>query len=154
MAKTPCAICGAVFDAPPSANRVTCSKACSKIFRSRKHLGKRNVWNQESRKKLSARGQTDNLRLGAAAAMASPKSGAFETNVNAKIWVLRSPDNRIFTVRNLNHFIRTNPELFDGTMEQAETGIRAMRQWQTGKCKRPVTQWKGWELLDVRKQGV
>ena len=51
-------------------------------------------------------------------------------------------------------FIRTNPELFDGTMEHAEAGIRAMRQWQTGKRKRPVTQWKGWELLDVRKQGV
>ena len=69
-------------------------KNCSKIFRSRKHLGKRNVWNQESRKKLSARGQTDNLRMGAEAAMKSPKSGAFEANVNAKIWVLRSPDKR------------------------------------------------------------
>ena len=148
MIKT-CVVCGGVFQAPPSSKKITCSRECSRANKRRTHLGKRNVWNAEKRKRLSRRGRTPNLLKGSPAAQASPRSGAFESNANALIWTLRTPDNRILVVRNLNHYIREHPEMFDGTPEQAGAGIRSIRQSQLGRRSRRVTQWKGWELIDV-----
>ncbi len=96
-------------------------------------------------------GQTYNLKKGTEAAKKSEKSGRFETNIHALLWTLKSPKNKIYEVRNLNKFLRDNPELFDGSFEQARAGIQRMRQFQQGRTPRSVNQWKGWELLNVQK---
>lgn len=80
-----CVICGNPFECYPSDNRVTCSKDCSRE-RQRRIVRQRPVqWGPEARARASARGQTDNLKMGRAAAQASPKTGRFETNQEAKI---------------------------------------------------------------------
>ena len=53
-----------------------------------------------------SRGFTPNLQKGAEAAKRSPKSGAFETNVNGKHWIIKSPEGKLFEFDNLAHFLR------------------------------------------------
>lgn len=106
-------------------------------------------WGKEARRRLSRKGQTPNLKTGTAAALKSPKSGPFESNVNAKTWYLKSPDGIVYRVRNLRLFVRENPELFpESTFEQAYCGIKKLAQTERGTIKpRPVYQYKGWRLV-------
>jgi len=116
------------------------------INRSEAHLGVSNEWSGESRERLSKKGQTTNLKKGTAAAQQSPVAGPFETNQEAKLWSLTSPNGQEYTVVNLKKFIRENAPLFDGTVEQAHAGLRQVQLAITGKTKRTVSQWKGWRL--------
>ncbi len=68
---------------------------------------------------------------------------------NAKIWHLIKPSNEVIRVRNLEKFIRENPDEFDGTAEQASAGIRRIYRWIKGKTRVQISQWKGWRILDV-----
>lgn len=90
---------------------------------------------------------TDNLRKGTPAALTSPKSGAFESNINALIWTIRSPDGVTYTVRNLSLWLRDNADKLPGTPEQARAGIAQIKRSMEGKLKRPVGSWKGWTLI-------
>ena len=148
--KKKCLNCGKSFKCPPSSKTVTCSKECSSRHRSRMHLGISNTWSEESRSQLSEKGQTDNLKAGTEAALKSPKSGPFETNVHAKNWTIESPDGDVFEVRNLSLWCRENAHLFDRPAKNAMAGIRQMHASMRGKTKRPVSQWRGWKLLDVK----
>jgi hypothetical protein len=63
-------------------------------------------------------------------------------NPREKIWRLRSPDNRVFIFKNLQHFIRTNSDLFlpEDLNTRASKGIQSI-------CPRKkicVGSWKGW----------
>lgn len=116
------------------------------VNRSEAHLGVRNQWSKESREKLSTKGQTSNLTKGTPAAKQSPVAGPFETNQEAKLWLLTSPNGDEYRVVNLKKFIRENSNLFDGTVEQAHAGLRQVQLSLMGKTKRAVSQWKGWRL--------
>ena len=113
----------------------------------RTHRGKSNKWSTESRAKLSAAGQSLNLKKGAPAAQKSPVAGPFETNQNALVWYLVAPDGERITCRNLNLWLRKNAARLDGSPEQARAGIMAIKQSMTGKRKHPVNSWKGWRLV-------
>ncbi|MEK8128636.1 hypothetical protein WMW72_12035 [Paenibacillus filicis] len=78
----------------------------------------------------------------------SPLTGRFETHMHAKEWVIQSPDGEIYRCRNLKNWIREHIDMFDGTLNQAWDGIVKIKYSAQGKRKNPVSQWKGWRLLE------
>lgn len=149
-----CVVCGQEFKCSPSDKKVTCSKACSKINKSWTHLGKKISWSEESRERLKTQGQTANLLKGTEAAKASPKSGRFETNINAIEWHLVSPDGKHYHFRSLNHWLRENCEELFGCAPDSKqfynvrSGLsgakRAVLGGKYGSCT-----YKGWQSLPV-----
>ena len=129
-----CLVCGKEFKSPPSAKTITCSKECLSIRRSQVSKGKK--ISEEARTKLSEaakkRNSYENLKSGTHAAKLSPKSGRFETNVNAKDWILISPAGVRYECHSLSNFIRNNPDIFgmDGSDEEVRkftNGLRAIK---------------------------
>lgn len=127
-----CVVCGRYFYAPPSSGKKTCSKACEKIERS--NSGKTGKSSQ-------------NLIAAQKAAIISPNSGRFETNVRAKSWVLQSPDGTIYNVNNLILWACEHADMLPGTPKQFAFGVRTIKQSLQGKKKRGCYQYKGWRLL-------
>ncbi len=142
-----CVICGKEFKSHPSDKVVTCSPSCRSERARLVKIGKGPEWKSESKIRLAAKGQTSNLKYGTLAARLSPIAGSFETNQEALIWTIKSPNGVTYTVRNLTLFIKNNPNLFDGTVSQATHGIYQIKRGMLGKTKHPVSQWKGWELI-------
>ncbi len=138
MVTRKCVICGKPFEVYPSDNRVTCSHAC-RCERQRRAVKAHPVqWGDAARQRASARGQTANLKLGGAAAKASPVAGRFETNQEAKVWTLVTPDGQEITVRNLQLWAREHTDLFgkppgDRSAAQISAGFRAIAQTLAGK---------------------
>lgn len=146
-----CLVCGKEFQASPSAKKVTCSKECLKIRRSQISRGKK--MSETAVERMSARaksrGFTDNLKKGTQAAMASPKAGRFDTNINAKDWILVSPFGETYKCHSLTNFIRKNPQLFDidGSDEEVNrvaAGIRSIKG--NMKHNRRGHSYHGWTL--------
>ena len=147
-----CTICGAQFTCSPSDKKHTCGNAdCTKEQRRLSHIGKRNKWSAESKQRLSSKGKTDNLLLGTPAAQQSPLAGAFETNHNAIVWTLQAQNGTTHIVRNLALWLREHADMLDGTPEQARAGLMQIKRSMEHKTKRPVRQWKGWQLLKWEK---
>lgn len=149
-----CPVCRMLFPSPPSDPTVTCSKTCSAAWKSMTHRGVSPHWGDEARARKRAEGQTDNLKLGTAAAMASPIAGRFETNQEAKIWRLVTPTGEELVVRNLTMWARENAELFgkppgDKSAVQIVHGFYAIAQTLRGKRKYPAMTYFGWTLKDV-----
>lgn len=152
-----CVVCGKPFKCSPSSKKVTCSKECSTINKSKTHLGKSNHWSDESREKLSDRGQTQNLKYGVDAAKKSPKSGRFETNINAKEWHLISPEGEHFYFRSLNNWLRQNCEKYFGCApdstgyNNARSGLSGAKRAMMGG-KYSSTTYKGWKVLPTESE--
>jgi len=154
-----CVICGKPFDCYPSDNRVTCSKDCRRERQRRIQTGKANKWGEASRRKLSERGQTDNLKLGVLAVKRSPIAGRFETNQEAKIWILVDPSGREYVVRNLRLWAREHTDLFDKppgdkSADQIAGGFSAIAQTLAGNRGAPgkrsgAMTYYGWRLKDL-----
>lgn len=71
-----------------------------------------------------------------------------EKHLNAKYWELQSPSGQVYTCRNLMHFIKTHPELFDGTPKQVFDGFAKIKATELGRrTKCPSHSWKGWRLI-------
>jgi hypothetical protein len=142
-----CVVCGSDFICSPSDRKVTCGQPdCVRINKSRTHQGKSNQWSDESKCNLSAKGQTTNLSKGTPAAKLSPIAGSFETNHNAKYWVLVSPEGVEYKVRNLALWCKNNAYRFDRTPIQVDKGIRQIKRSMQGKTKRSVGSYLGWRL--------
>lgn len=146
-----CLVCGKEFQASPSAKKVTCSKECMKIRRKQVSQGRKIPSTTIAALSSSAkqRGFTENLKKGTPAAMASPKSGRFETNASAKSWILISPSGERYECQNLMCFIRKNPQLFDidGSDEEVNrvaAGIRTIKG--NMKHNRRGHSYHGWVL--------
>lgn len=145
-----CVVCGKEFKCSPSDKKVTCSKECSRINKSRTHQGKRNIWSEESKEKLRQKGKTENLKKGTEAARRSPKSGRFETNVSAKIWKLTSPEGKVYIVKNLSNWARTNCSLFgldenEANAQKIVGGLKHAKRGTEGKEYARTSQYKGWK---------
>lgn len=152
MAERRCTVCGGTFVGPPSDKTVTCSKACSSVHRSRVHVGKRNAWSDTSRARQAA-ARTGNLAGGTPAARRSPRAGPFETNINAKVWVVIAPDGTEHHARNLRLWCEQHAELFrPWPWTSAYGGLRLVGAWLAGKTPRQVSQWRGWTLKDVPRK--
>jgi len=146
-----CIICGKPFECYPSDNKVTCSRECMRERMRRAKTAEGRKWSPEARKRLSERGETENLKKGTAAAVESPIAGPFETNCNALIWQLRSPEGRIYTCRNLNLWMRNNKDLLPSSPYLFRSGIMQVKRSYQGKREHPVYSYKGWELLGWAK---
>lgn len=153
-----CIICGADFSAPPT-GRKTCSDACDKAQRSKSHKGKRNSWSEASKQALSQKYASgiehDNMmqlqKIGTESARKSPVSGPFESNQNAKTWLLRSPDGKVYKVRNLAKFLRDHPDWFPNP-KSAKSALYASAACIFGHAspsrkKRQFCQYKGWQVI-------
>lgn len=137
-----CVICGKSFDCYPSDNKVTCSKDCRRERQRRLVKASPVKWGPEARERASRKGQTANLSLGTAAAQASPLAGRYETNQEAKTWILVSPAGEEIVVKNLLLWARENTALFgkpagDKSAEQISKGFGAIAQTLKGNRSVP-----------------
>lgn len=94
--------------------------------------------------------------IGTVAALNSPKSGRFETNVNAKKWHLVSPDGKHYYFYSLNFWLRENGEKLFGCkpdsceFKNVASGLRGAKRAAMGKIspkQRPCCTYKGWLVL-------
>ncbi len=152
-----CPICRKLFPSPASDKTVTCSKVCSSEWKRMTHERVSNQWGEEARKRKHQEGQTDNLKMGTPAAMASPIAGRFETNREAKIWHLVDPSGNEIIVRNLLMWARANTDRFgkpegDKSAKQIADGFKAIALTLRGKRKHPAMTYFGWTLKDLPKE--
>lgn len=87
------------------------------------------------------------------AAKKSPKSGRFETNVNAKQWILIAPDGTKYECLNLSHWARAHAELFgfepgDAATRKIVHGFTNLAQTFYG-TRTGIYTYKGWRLEEA-----
>lgn len=153
-----CVECGRPFECPPSEETVTCSMQCRKIHARKRQTGVTRSAN--TRKKISeaAKGRDmSNIQIvGTEAAKASPKSGRFETNINAKDWHLISPEGKHYYFHSLNFWLREHcREFFECEPDSrgyinARSGLSNAKRAMLGKIsggQRPCCTYKGWRVL-------
>lgn len=129
-----CIVCGETYKTPPSASRITCGKPeC--VSAHKVSLVEAGVYDEVMRKMLAAKAECEILRKG------SPD------HVNARSWVIQSPDGDVYECRNLLQWLREHEDMLDGTISQAWNGISKIKYSMQGKRKNPSYQWKGWRLL-------
>lgn len=154
-----CIICGCDFTVSPSTNKITCSKKCSSIRKSKTHMGEKNYWGQASREKARTNAaKTGNLKNGTIVAQRNPKNRRGPQNRESKIWYLIAPNGETETVVNLQDWARRHAKDYFG-MEPSDhdaaviaSGIRQIKQSMEGKRYRkgkpsPISTYKGWSLL-------
>lgn len=127
-----CVICGKLFQTPPSAGIVTCSPECSTAHRQQMHKA----------------GRYDGMQAALAAHVDDPRFHPGIENMNAKVWVIRSPGGQTHECRNLMHWLREHADMLDGTPGQAWDGIVKIKYSMQGKRRNPSRSWKGWTLID------
>lgn len=159
-----CVVCGREFECPPSDKTVTCSQECRKERVRRNTAGKKLT--EETRKKLSEKSKGRDMaelqEAAVEAAKASPKSGRFTTNVNAKDWHLISPSGKHYHFRSLSHWLRENgQELFGCEPDSREwknvcTGLGRAKSAMLGGTYRTCT-YKDWNVIptnfDCKRKG-
>ncbi len=117
---------------------------------------------EETRKKMSEKAknperlpqQQECAKKGTAAAQKSPLSGRFETNINAKEWVIMDPTGKTYKFTNLRNWIRKNIELFTDVEDAADDPKIVDRiHHGLGTAKRNTiagksgTTWYGWSVI-------
>ena len=117
---------------------------------------------EETRKKMSEKAksperlpqQQECAKKGTAAAQKSPLSGRFETNINAKEWVIMDPTGKTYKFTNLRNWIRENIELFTDVENAADDSKIVDRiHHGLGTAKRNTiagksgTTWYGWSVI-------
>lgn len=157
-----CIICGAVFQAPPSSKKVTCSKAC-RSKRAAMAAKKGHKWSAEAKLRRSQEkakdGSFDAVReKGTAAAMAIPEGQRGPQNRESKIWVLIDPSGSHIPVCNLLDWARENYTLFEPPCEDVDkaairvsSGFKAIASSMRGvkSRNRTVSTYKGWGLAKI-----
>lgn len=153
MSGKKCIICGDKFNAPPSSKKITCSANCSTERKKISHQGKSNSWGEGKKSKRREKDWSFFQKTGTEKAQKSQIAGPFETNQNAKFWVVVDPDGIEYEVKNLSLFCRENAKRFlPNTPQQACAGLKEVNKWLRGKSKRTVSQWKGWALKQSAKE--
>lgn len=157
-----CIICGAEFQTPPSNNKITCSRECSAVRKSRSHTGKSNKWSEEKRESARvAAAKTGNLRNGTAAALKLPEGQRGPQNRASTIWHLRDPEGNPVIAINLLDWARKHTEEFgvkdtDKGAANIASGFQQIKRSMEGKLHRhgkqySVSSYKGWTLVAWEK---
>lgn len=149
-----CVFCGKEFESPPSAKTVTCSNECRKEYAKIRNSGRKMP--EEAKRKISlaaaGRDMTDLQIIATSAAMRSPKSGRFITNINAMDWHLISPDGKHYHFHSLNLWLRENGrELFGCEPDSREfnnvrIGLEGAKRAALGKIQTTNT-YKKWRVV-------
>lgn len=153
-----CIICGKEYMAYKSTNKVTCSKECQKEYARRRMLGKKRGDNIRKAISHARKGidMTELQKKATESAKKSPKSGKFETNVNAIDWCLISPEGKKYEFHSLMNWLRENgKELFGCEPDTKEfkavqCGICNAKRAMLGKTNLPCT-YKGWRVIPTEK---
>lgn len=157
-----CVICGAVFQAPPSSKKVTCSKDCQSK-RAAMAAKRGHKWSEAAKSRRAEEkakdGSFDAIRVkGTAAALELPEGQRGPQNRESKVWVLIDPSGNYVPVVNLLDWCRENYTLFeppcddiDRAAMRVSSGFKAiassMRCVPSRQC--PVTTYKGWGLAKI-----
>ena len=163
-----CVICGAVFQAPPSSKKVTCSPACRSrraALAAKASAGR--TWSTE--KKARRANDPDMIaklasiqQIGSQAALAIPEGQRGPQNRESKVWELIDPDGNHITVTNLLDWARNNYTLFeppcddvDAAARRVSSGIMTIATSMRGarSRQRPVSSYKGWGLARLPEKG-
>lgn len=168
MVKT-CVICGAEFNSPPSAKKVTCSPECRSIRAAQAAKGSQRKWSAAAKRRRSEdpeiRRAMENLqKTGAAAAAALPEGQRGPQNRASKVWVLIAPDGQRIIVKNLLDWARNNYTLFepdcndpDAAAHRVASGFVCIASSMRGvkSRRRKASSYKGWGLaaLPESKEG-
>lgn len=90
-------------------------------------------------------------KIATEAAQKSPKSGRFESNINAKTWKLTSPEGKTYICRNLKLWGRNHCELFgmENTEDNAHRIASGLRQAKRGKI---AATYKGWRAEIIKEK--
>lgn len=149
-----CIICGGEFKTSPSAKKVTCSNECRRKYAVIRSTGRKK--SVEEKKKISDahKGKdTYQIRmLAIEASKVSPKSGKFETNVNAIDWHIVSPENVHYRFHSLNNWLRLHGEEHFGCKADTQqfynvvSGMSQVRRTALGKTSNPSS-YKGWRVI-------
>lgn len=150
-----CVECGRPFECPASDKTVTCSPECRRLHARKRQTGK--AQSKETRTRISkssqGRDMSDIQMIGTDAAKKSPKSGRFETNVNAKDWHLVSPDGKHYYFHSLSHWLRENgKEMFGCDPDSREfnnvrSGLSAAKRAEQGTGSYRCCTYKGWKVV-------
>lgn len=160
-----CIICGAAFESPPSAKKVTCSPACRSIRAEQAARTAKRTWSQGARDRRAtdpaiAEHLAQIQPLGTASALARPEGQRGEQNRASKTWELIDPTGNRIVVKNLLDWSRKNYTLFEpvgADPEQAamriSSGIKAIASSMRGvkSRTRQVSTYKGWGLAALPK---
>lgn len=161
-----CLICGAVFQAPPSSKKVTCSPEC-RSKRAAKSAIRGHKWSYEAKQRRAndpqVKLQMDAIQaVGQASAAALPEGQRGPQNRESKEWELIDPDGNHITVINLLDWARNNYTLFEPVCSDADAaslrvsaGFNAIATSMRGSKsrKRKVFSYKGWGLAKLPEKG-
>lgn len=156
-----CIICGAVFQAPPSSKKVTCSAMCRSVRAAeaaRKSSGRK--WSEAKKRKRSrnpeVKAQMRNIqKIAVQEALKNPEGQKGSQNRESLLWVLVDPAGKRHAAINLVQWARENYMQFDPLSSDAEQtaqkiakGFRAIASsMRRVKSRvRPVYHYKGWGL--------
>lgn len=163
-----CSVCGKGFYAPESSKKSTCSKECELKNKSATHKGKSNKWSDDAKARFAQ--STAHIKQAQAqvveatkAAMDLPEGQRGQQNRESKVWLVKTPENTVIKIIGLSQWARKNYKLFepestdpDATAKRIRAGFSAMSSSLGGyreKTGSMVGQYKGWQLLSVRKKG-
>lgn len=162
-----CLICGAMFKAPPSSKKVTCSHACRSKRASLAATNSPRKWSAEA--KLRRASDKDVLeriasiqQIGTAAALEIPDGQRGPQNRESKIWELIDPDDNHITITNLLDWARHNYILFeppcddvDAAASRVAKGFMAIASSmrRVKSRTRSVYHYKGWGLARLPEKG-
>lgn len=156
-----CVICGAIFQAPPSSKKVTCSPECRSkraALAAKASTGRK--WSPEKKSKRASDPdvlkQIESIQsIGTAAALKLPEGQKGTQNRAGKLWVLVDPNGRRHVAINLLQWSRDNYNLFEPNSTNPETsaariskGFMAIASSMRGVASRdrPVYHYKEWSL--------
>ena len=152
-----CIVCGKMFDCPLSDKTVTCSPECRREYAKIRRTGRKH--SDEARRKISdaakGRDMSGIQKIGTDAALRSPKSGRFETNVNAIDWHLISPDGKHYKFHSLQYWLRENCRELVGCepdsreFHNIRAGLCNAKIAASGRGKYRCCTYRGWRCLPV-----
>lgn len=159
--KRRCIICGKEFETPPSNNKVTCLKKCQVEYARQRRTGR--ALSAETKNKISTKAKGRDMAelqvIAVKAAKASPKSGRFETNINAIDWHLISPDGKHYYLHSLLFWLRENCTALFGCeadsreMYNVYSGLAGAKRAMLGKKYNSAT-YKGWKVIPTIDDSV
>lgn len=161
-----CVICGAVFQAPPSSKKVTCSPAC-RSKRAAVSARRGHKWSNAAKQR---RANDPRVKLhmdaiqsaGKTAALSLPEGQRGPQNRESKVWELIDPSGDHITVTNLLDWARNNYTLFEPPCDDVDaaairvaSGFRAIAtSMRCAKSRtRRVSSYKGWGLVTLPEKG-
>ena len=139
------------------ARRVAALRSSEKMLRANRSAKHREASRQSAAKNLTTKEALAKNLASCRASKDFERSAKNLGKAQEKHWLLKSPDNQVFEVKNLNAFVRDNPHLFPegyatpiknagfGWRTKAAGGLRSI----SPRNKNAVGSWMGWTWVSI-----